>query len=128
MRQTGCPSECAQIQPVGSASQPKSRGYTFTAQAFGGLASVRFDAISQECRRQPERVGDFFDGIKSWMIVRSALDTEHCIAVTEPGSIRNAVETQVLACSFQTHSQAKVQRISTTTNHGQSVARSPHRL
>jgi hypothetical protein len=59
------PSECAHGQPASGASLPKSRGHTFAAQAVGGLAGVRFDAVSQECRRQPERIGDPLDGIKA---------------------------------------------------------------
>jgi hypothetical protein len=47
------------------ASLPKSQGHTFAAQAICGLAGVRFDAISQECRRQPERVSDPLNGIEA---------------------------------------------------------------
>ena len=75
-------------QPAMDASLPKSRGHTFAEQALGGLAGVRVDTVSQECRRQPERIGDPLDGIKARSTLAS-FKVEHYRGPGQPRILSN---------------------------------------
>jgi hypothetical protein len=95
-------------QPEMNARLPKSQGHTFAAQAVRGPVGVCFDAIGQECRRQPEAICDTLDRIQARNVVRFALCTENNMSVRKTCCSGDTAVTQtgLLACLFQTKGKA----------------------